>query len=150
MWALSSEIVTAIQEDLKLTIVLLDNHGFSSIGGLSQSVGSGGFGTHYRRRSAASGQLDGEVLPIDFAANARSLGAVVLEAPDLPALVDALEGAKTQDRTTVIVIETDPEARVGGYESWWDVPVAEVSSMESVREARAAYERAQKAERDYL
>ncbi len=147
---MSSEIVTSIQEGYKLTIVLLDNHGFSSIGGLSQSLGSDGFGTRYRYRNSETGQLDGEVLPLDFAANARGLGADVIEAADLPSLVEALEAAKTAQRTTVIVVETDPEARVPGYESWWDVPVAEVSAQEAVRDARESFEQAQERERHYL
>ncbi len=147
---MSSEIVTSIQEGYKLTIVLLDNHGFSSIGGLSQSLGSDGFGTRYRYRNPETGQLDGEVLPLDFAANARGLGADVIEAADLPSLVEALEAAKTAQRTTVIVVETDPEARVPGYESWWDVPVAEVSAQEAVRDARESFEQAQERERHYL
>ncbi len=147
---MSSEIVTSIQEGYKLTIVLLDNHGFSSIGGLSQSLGSDGFGTRYRYRNPETGQLDGEVLPLDFAANARGLGADVIEAADLPSLVQALEAAKTAQRTTVIVVETDPEARVPGYESWWDVPVAEVSAQEAVRDARESFEQAQERERHYL
>jgi len=139
---MNSEIVTSLQEGYKLTIVLVDNHGFSSIGGLSQSVGSGGFGTQYRYRNPQTGQLDGERLPIEFAANARSLGAHAIQAQDLPSLHAALEQAKAYDRTTVVVIETDPEQRVPGYESWWDVPVAEVAEMESVRAAREAYVRA--------
>ncbi len=147
---MAQEIVTSIQEGYKLNIVLIDNHGFASIGGLSQSVGSAGFGTHYRYRNPATGQLDGEVLPVDFAANARSLGAYVIEAPDLPALKAALSEAREQDRTTVIVVETDREQRVPGYESWWDVPVAEVSEIESVQQARAAYEKSSRKERYYL
>ena len=144
---MSSEIVTSIQEGYKLTIVLLDNHGFSSIGGLSESLGSGGFGTEYRRRDAQSGQLDGEVLPIDFAAGARSLGAHAIAAVTLDDVRSALEEARARDRTTVIVIETDSEERVPAYGSWWDVPVAEVSSMESVRRARAEYEEGLRKER---
>jgi len=145
-----SEIVTSVQEGIKLTIVLIDNHGFSSIGGLSKTVGSGGFGTHYEYRDSASGQIAGANLPIDYAANARSLGACVLSARDLPALRAALEEAKRQTQTTVIVVETDREERVPGYESWWDVPVSEVSALESVRQARAEYEQAQKRERYFL
>ena len=137
---MNSEIVTSIQEHYKLIIVLMDNHGFSSIGGLSQAVGSGGFGTRYRHRHPASGQLDGELLPVDFAANARSLGAQAIQAADLPSLKAALERAKDEKRTTVVVIETDPEQRVPGYESWWDVPVAETSEIASVRSAREVYE----------
>ncbi|HZT43713.1 MAG TPA: 3D-(3,5/4)-trihydroxycyclohexane-1,2-dione acylhydrolase (decyclizing) [Chthonomonadaceae bacterium] len=147
---MSSEIVTAIQENVKLTIVLIDNHGYSSIGGLSQSVGLGGFGTRYNTRDERTGALEGEVLPVDYAANARSLGAHVISARDLPSLKTALEEAKRQDRTTVITIETDREQRVSGYESWWDVAVAEVSDLESVRKERAAYEKALKKERHFL
>ncbi len=147
---MAQEIVTSIQEGYKLNVVLIDNHGFASIGGLSESIGSGGFGTRYRRRDEASGQLDGEVLPVDFAANARSLGAHVIEARDLPSLREALAEARDQTRTTVVVIETDREERVPGYESWWDVPVAEVSEMESVRAARRAYEAALGKERHHL
>ena len=147
---MSQEIITSIQEGYKLTIVLIDNHGFASIGGLSQSLGSGGFGTRYRYRDEQSGQLDGDVLPVDLAANARSLGAHVIEAPDLPALTAALEEAKSQSKTTVVVVETDREQRVPGYESWWDVPVADVSTLESVEEAREGYEAARRWERYYL
>lgn len=147
---MSSEIVTSIQEGYKLNIVLLDNHGFSSIGGLSQSVGSGGFGTEYRFRNEATGQLNGHVLPIDFVANAASLGAHAVRAVTRDDLRSALEEARRQERTTVIVVEVDGSQRVPGYESWWDVPVAEVSEMETVRQARAEYVRAVNRERYYL
>jgi 3D-(3,5/4)-trihydroxycyclohexane-1,2-dione acylhydrolase (decyclizing) len=147
---MSSEIVTAIQEGIKLTIVLLDNHGFSSIGGLSESVGSGGFGTAYRARDPRTGQLDGAVLPIDFVANAASLGARAVRAVTVDDLRAALDEARRSDRTSVIVVEVDGSVRVPGYESWWDVPVAEVSEMDSVRRARSAYEAAVKRERHYL
>ncbi len=147
---MSSEIVTSIQEGYKLNVILLDNHGFSSIGGLSQAVGSGGFGTDYRYRRKESGQLDGERLPVDFAANAASLGAHALRATTCDDLELALEAARRQERTTVIVVEVDKEARVPGYESWWDVPVAEVSEVEAVRKARAEYEKMVKRERYFL
>lgn len=147
---MSSEIVTSVQEGYKLTVVLLDNHGFQSIGGLSQAIGSGGFGTRYRFRNPKTGQLDGEPVPIDFAAGARSLGAHVLTARDIPELKDALAKARKQSRTTVIVVETDPEKRVPGYESWWDVPVAEVSEMAAVRAARRDFENEVKKERHFL
>ncbi len=146
---MSSEIVTSVQEDYKLNIVVLDNHGFGSIGGLSRSVGSSGFGTEYRLRNQKSGELDGELLPVDFAANAASLGARAFSAATRDDLRARLEEARQVDRTTVIVVEVDPEQRVPSYESWWDVPVAEVSSMESVREARASYERALQDQRWY-
>ena len=147
---MNSEIVTSIQEGYKLTIVLLNDHGFSSIGGLSESVGSAGFGTRYRYRNQGTGQLDGEKLPVDYAAHARSLGATVFEAEDLPTLVQALEQSKLQERTTVIVVETDRETRVPGYESWWDVPVAEVSKSEAVQEASEEYRSVVDKERNYL
>jgi 3D-(3,5/4)-trihydroxycyclohexane-1,2-dione acylhydrolase (decyclizing) len=147
---MAQEIVTAVQEGLKLIIVLIDNHGFASIGGLSEAVGSGGFGTHYWARNPETGQLDGPPLPIDFAQNARSLGAHVIAAPDLPRLRLALREAREQTRTTVIVVETDREQRVGGYESWWDVPVAEVSESGSVQAAYAAYAEARQRERHHL
>jgi 3D-(3,5/4)-trihydroxycyclohexane-1,2-dione acylhydrolase (decyclizing) len=145
-----TEIVTSVQEGIKIIIVLVDNHGYASIGGLSRSLGQAGFGTAYRARSAESGQLDGDTLMVDYVANARSLGAHALKAGTLGELKEALEKAKTLDRTTVIVVETDAAIGVPGYESWWDVAVAEVSGMESVREARARYEVARKKERHHL
>jgi len=145
-----TEIATSVQEGIKIIIVLVDNHGYASIGGLSRSLGQEGFGTKYRVRNAASGQLDGEVLAVDFAANARSLGAHAIKAGNLAEFKQALEEAKASDRTTVVLIETDTSIGVPGYESWWDVAVAEVSEVESVREARARYEEARKRERHYL
>jgi 3D-(3,5/4)-trihydroxycyclohexane-1,2-dione acylhydrolase (decyclizing) len=147
---MSSELVTAVQEGVKLTIVLLDNHGFQSIGGLSQAIGNGQFGVRYKMRDAETGRTTKANAPIDFAANARSLGAHVLTARDIPQLRSGLEEARRQTRSTVIVIETDSEKRAPGYESWWDVPVAEVSSMARVREARRQFERDVKRERFFL
>jgi 3D-(3,5/4)-trihydroxycyclohexane-1,2-dione acylhydrolase (decyclizing) len=144
---MSSEIVTSLQEGYKLTIVLLNNYGFSSIGGLSQALGSEGFGTDYRMRRPESGQLDGPRLEVDFAANAASLGAHVERAVTRDDLQQALEIAGRNERTTVIVIEVDKEIRVPGYESWWDVPVAEVSEMDAVKRAREKYDEAVKRER---
>jgi 3D-(3,5/4)-trihydroxycyclohexane-1,2-dione acylhydrolase (decyclizing) len=145
-----TEIVTSVQEGVKIIIVLVDNHGFASIGSLSRSLGMDGFGTGYRARSTASGQLDGEYLKVDFVANARSLGAEALKAATLDEFKAALQQAKTFDRTTVIVVETDPSLKVPGYDSWWDVAVPEVSTMDSVREARVRYEEARKRERHHL
>jgi 3D-(3,5/4)-trihydroxycyclohexane-1,2-dione acylhydrolase (decyclizing) len=147
---MAQEISTAVQEGVKLTIVLLDNHGFASIGGLSESVGSAGFGTRYRYRNAKTGDLDGGVLPVDLAANAASLGARVHRADTLAAFRDALAAAKSETITTVIVVPVEREARVAGYESWWDVPVAEVSTEPAVNKARAAYDEARRRERDFL
>ena len=147
---MAQEIVTAIQERLAITIVLLDNDGFASIGGLSESVGSGGFGTRYRERNPNTGELDGGPLPVDLAANAASLGATVWRANTIGALRDALALAAAHTGVGVIVVPVDRESRVGGYESWWDVPVAEISTSPAVREARAAYDAARRKERDFL
>jgi 3D-(3,5/4)-trihydroxycyclohexane-1,2-dione acylhydrolase (decyclizing) len=146
---LSSEIVTSIQEGLKLTIVLVDNHGFSSIGSLSRSLGEDGFGTQYRYRQNGSLGLDSDnptapLLPVDLAANAESLGAKVIRCRTIDDLRGGLEAAKGEDSTVVLAIEVDRYEGVPGYESWWDVPVAEVSEVESVREARRAYEQARR------
>jgi 3D-(3,5/4)-trihydroxycyclohexane-1,2-dione acylhydrolase (decyclizing) len=147
---LSSEIVTSIQEGLKLTIVLVDNHGFNSIGSLSRSLGTDGFGTQYRYRRNGSLGLDSDtspapVLPIDLAANAESLGAKVIRCGTVGELRSGLEAAKGEDSTVVLAIEVDRYEGVPGYESWWDVPVAEVSEAEAVKAARAAYEEALRA-----
>jgi 3D-(3,5/4)-trihydroxycyclohexane-1,2-dione acylhydrolase (decyclizing) len=147
---MSSEIVTAVQEGIKLIIVLVDNHGFASIGGLSESIGSAGFGTHYRERSNSTGQLDGKNLAVDYVANARSLGAQATKASSLTELKESLAHAKSSKQTTVIVVETDREVRVPGYESWWDVAVAEVSESKTVQEARSRYEKARQKERYHL
>jgi 3D-(3,5/4)-trihydroxycyclohexane-1,2-dione acylhydrolase (decyclizing) len=145
---MAQEIVTAVQEGLKLNIVVIDNHGFSSIGGLSQACGSGGFGTEYRYRS--NGGLDGDVIRLDFVANAASLGAHAMRVQTGEQLQQALEDARGRDQTTVVVIETDLNARVPGYESWWDVAIAEVSEMETVQSARSAYETAKEKERYFF
>jgi 3D-(3,5/4)-trihydroxycyclohexane-1,2-dione acylhydrolase (decyclizing) len=145
-----SEIVTSVQEGVKLIIVLVDNHGFASIGGLSQSLGSSGFGTRFRLRDPESGQLDGEYLPVDFAANARSLGAEAIRVCTIQEFKQALQEARQATKTTVIVVETEREVRVPGYDSWWDVAVAETSSMDEVKKSRAEYEAALKKERYFL
>jgi 3D-(3,5/4)-trihydroxycyclohexane-1,2-dione acylhydrolase (decyclizing) len=152
---LSSEIVTAIQEGIKLTIVAVDNHGFNSIGGLSRSLGTDGFGTQYRFRKDGSIGLDGEAspgatLPVDLVANAQSLGAHALRVRSVDDLTRALRDTKKVDGTVVIVIEVDRYAAVPNYESWWDVPVAEVSTLTRVQQARRAYEDARKRERPLI
>ena len=144
-----TEIVTAVQEGIKLIIVIIDNHGYASIGGLSKSVGSDGFGTKYRYRTE-SGYLDGDTLPIDFAANAASLGAHVIRANNRDELANAIEQAKGIEQTVAIVVETDRRQRISGYESWWDVAVAEVSENPAVQAAREGYEEAKAREHHYL
>lgn len=147
---MNSEIVTMVQEGIKVNIIIIDNHGYASIGGLSKSVGSDGFGTKYRYRDE-TGRLTGEVLPIDFAKNCESLGAHVIVAKNRLEFSQALETAKgIQNVPVCIVTETDRSQRVGGYESWWDVAVAEVSDKPDVRQARKEYEAAKKKERYHL
>jgi 3D-(3,5/4)-trihydroxycyclohexane-1,2-dione acylhydrolase (decyclizing) len=131
---MSQEIITAVQEQMKLIIVLLNNNGYASIGGLSESLGTKGFGTRYEYRNKKTGQLDGGILPVDLAANAASMGATVIKAQTRKELEAALVQAKKNKNTTVVYIETDREQRVGGY-AWWEVPVAEVSTHASVKSA---------------
>lgn len=145
---MASEIVTSIQEGYKLNIIVLDNHGFSSIGGLSRAIGSQCFGTDYKVRTG-SGQLDGCYLPLDFARLCEGYGAKTVRVrtkAEFEAAVAAMAGA---DRTTAVVIEVDKETRVPGYESWWDVPISAVSEIESIRQARAEYEIAVQRERHH-
>jgi len=142
---MATEIVTSLQEGIKLNIVLLDNHGFSSIGGLSRSCGNEGLGTNYRYRRGE--KYDGDPIPVDFTTNAASLGAWAIRVKTHDEFRNALVAARKQDRTSVIVVETSYDDRVPGYESWWDVPIAEVSERDSVRAARMKYEEARKRER---
>jgi len=152
---LPGELVTAVQEGVKLTIVLVDNHGFNSIGALSRSVGLDGFGTQYRFTRDGVPVLDGDEdpppqLPLDLAANAASLGASAVRVGSVAELRDALTKARDAPGTTVIVIEVDRYEGVPGYESWWDVPVAEVSERPEVQRARKEYDSARTAERRHL
>ncbi len=151
---LCNEIVTSIQEGYKLTIVIMDNQGFNSIGGLSRYLGQEGFGTRYAYPSDnklpddASDQV--EALPVDLAMNARGLGAHVIECETYDDFVKAFKDSKKTDRTTVIYIRNDRYVGVPGYESWWDVPVAEVSEMKSVKKARKEWEQNSKQERFFF
>jgi 3D-(3,5/4)-trihydroxycyclohexane-1,2-dione acylhydrolase (decyclizing) len=144
---MAQEIVTSLQEGYKLNIIVLDNHGFSSIGGLSRACGNQGMGTEYRYRR--NGKLNGEVIAVDFAANAKSLGAEVVRANTRDDLRQALIDARKNSKTSVVVIETAYAQRVPGYESWWDVPISEVSEIKSVQEARAKYVEAKKKQRAF-
>ncbi len=152
---MSQEIVTSIQERAKLTVVLVDNDGFASIGGLSRSKGTAGFGTRYRYRE--NGSLgddaehdDGERLPVDLALNAEGLGAHVIRTRSVEELRDALVAAKKIDRTVVIHVPVDRYEGVPSYDSWWDVPVAEVSESADVKKAREEHEREQARRRWHL
>lgn len=146
-----TEIVTMVQEGIKVNIIVLDNHGYASIGGLSKSVGSDGFGTKYRHRDESEDQLTGENVQIDFAKNCESLGAHVIVAKNRAEFSQALEDAKAvKNRPVCIVTEVDRRHRVAGYESWWDVAVAEVSDNPDVQQLREDYEVAKKNERYHL
>ncbi|MGV9498464.1 3D-(3,5/4)-trihydroxycyclohexane-1,2-dione acylhydrolase (decyclizing) [Streptomyces sp. NPDC003642] len=144
-----TEIVTAVQEGLPLNIVLIQNHGYASIGGLSESVGGERFGTAYRFR-AADGTFTGAPLPVDLAANAASLGMEVLRAKTVGELREALAAARASTRPTCVYVETDPAATAPPAEAWWDVPVAETASREAAVEARERYDRQVAGRRHHL
>ncbi|EFL36304.1 acetolactate synthase [Streptomyces viridochromogenes DSM 40736] len=135
-----TEIVTAVQEGLPVNIVLIQNHGYASIGGLSEETGGERFGTAYRFR-AADGTFTGAPLPVDLAANAASLGMDVLRAKTVRELREALAAARSSERPTCVYVETDPAPTAPPAEAWWDVPVAETASREAAVEARERYDR---------
>ncbi len=148
---LANEIMTARQEGISMTIVLLDNHGYRCIRNLSEACGGDNPFNDFVARDPGSGRLTGEVLPIDFRANAASLGAEVLTADTPAELEAALAEARAIDRRpVVIVVETSPEPSVPAYDSWWDVPVAEVSTSARVRAARQEYEANLARERSFV
>ena len=135
---MATELVTAVQEGVKVIVVLVQNHGFASIGSLSEALGSQRFGTAYRYRSG-DGRLDGGTLPVDLAANAASLGADVIRVATAAEFTDAVKVAKASDRATVIHVETDPMIAAPDSESWWDVPVSETSTLQSTQAAYQTY-----------
>ncbi|HEY5837349.1 3D-(3,5/4)-trihydroxycyclohexane-1,2-dione acylhydrolase (decyclizing) [Streptomyces sp.] len=141
---LPSEIVTAVQENIPINVVIVQNHGYASIGGLSEQVGAEGFATAYRYR-APDGSFTGPPLPVDLAANAASLGLEVFTARTARELRAALSAARQSPRPTAVHVETDPSRPGLAPEAWWDVPVAEVSSRAAARDARPAYEAARPA-----
>jgi len=148
---MAQELVTAVQEGVDLLVVLVQNQGFASIGELSESLGSQRFGTRYRFRGAGTGRLDGDVLPVDLAANAESLGVRVLRANGVEDFRAKLAQARAHTGGPVLVhVEADPLVPAPSSESWWDVPVAEVSRLESTTQARKSYEAAKAAQRPYL
>jgi 3D-(3,5/4)-trihydroxycyclohexane-1,2-dione acylhydrolase (decyclizing) len=143
---LNSEIVTAVSEDMNLTIIVIDNHGYQSIHGLQRSSGSPSFGNELRYRNKKTGQLDGKYIDIDFTAHANSMGAQAVFAHSEEEFKAALEFARTTKGVKVIEVEVDPEKRVGGYAfgGWWDVPIAETSKQAGVQKALASYRKAKK------
>ena len=162
---MNSDLITSIQEGYKLTVILMDNIGFRSIGSLSRSLGQKGFGTRYifpdqveashRNGKSFNGLptdesgYDVDPLPVDLAANAESLGCHVIRCESVGDVVQALQDAKSIDRTTVIHVRNDRYLGVPGY-SWWDVPVAEVSELDSVNAAREEWEEKRTQERFYI
>jgi 3D-(3,5/4)-trihydroxycyclohexane-1,2-dione acylhydrolase (decyclizing) len=148
---MAQELVTAVQEHVDMLVVLVQNQGFASIGDLSENLGSQRFGTRYRYRDGASGRLDGDVLPVDLAANAQSLGVRVLRASGIEDFRAKLAQARGHTGGPVLVhVETDPLVTAPSSESWWDVPVSEVSRVDSTRQARKSYEAARAGQRPYL
>ena len=147
---MAQELVTAVQEGIKIIVVLVQNHGFASIGGLSETVGVERFGTQYRYRDARTGRLDGGHLPVDLAANAASLGVRVLRAQTIAELRAALSQAAGEPGPVLVHIETDPMVPAPASEAWWDVPVAEVAELDPTRRARKDYEVAKEKQQAYL
>ncbi|WP_205862667.1 3D-(3,5/4)-trihydroxycyclohexane-1,2-dione acylhydrolase (decyclizing) [Planosporangium thailandense] len=148
-----TELVTAVQERVKIIVVLVQNHGFHSIGSLSESLGSQRFGTRYRFRDPATGRLDGEKLPVDLAANARSLGATVIEVHSRAELEQAIKDAKAAPADggpVVIHVETDPGVHAPDSDAWWDVPVSQVSELDSTRRAYGTYAAHRTTQRPHL
>ncbi|MCV2395027.1 3D-(3,5/4)-trihydroxycyclohexane-1,2-dione acylhydrolase (decyclizing) [Actinotalea sp. M2MS4P-6] len=145
-----TEILTAVAEGIKVIYVLLQNHGFASIGALSESRGSQRFGTKYRMRNPETGELDGDRLPVDFALNAESLGANVIRAEGVDGFRKAYAEAVAADRVTLIHIETDLLGPNPPGTGWWDVPVSEISTLESTQRAKREYDEARTAQRHYL
>ncbi|OKH91100.1 3D-(3,5/4)-trihydroxycyclohexane-1,2-dione acylhydrolase (decyclizing) [Streptomyces uncialis] len=138
-----TEIVTAVQEGVPIKVVILQNHGYASIGGLSASVGAERFGTAYRHR-ADDGTFTGAPLPVDLAANAASLGMRVLRARTVGDLREALAVARASDVPTCVYTETETPDTVSGAppaQAWWDVPVAETATRAAAVEAREEYDR---------
>ncbi len=148
---MAQELVTAVQERITLIVVLVQNHGFASIGELSETLGSQRFGTSYQYRNPATGRLDGGHLPVDLAANAESLGVRVLRAHGVAELRAALLQAKQHTGGPVLVhVETDPLVSAPSSQSWWDVPVSEISDLSSTRDARESYQASKSHQRLFL
>ncbi|WP_181421157.1 3D-(3,5/4)-trihydroxycyclohexane-1,2-dione acylhydrolase (decyclizing) [Curtobacterium sp. MCSS17_011] len=141
---LHTELVTAVAEGIKIIVVLIQNHGYASIGHLSETVGSERFGTKYRYLDETESFENGEPLPVDLAANARSYGVDVIEVQPGPDSIEdlkaALRQAKANDHTTLVHINSDPLVYAPEGDGWWDVPVAQTSTLPSTQAARAEYE----------
>jgi 3D-(3,5/4)-trihydroxycyclohexane-1,2-dione acylhydrolase (decyclizing) len=139
---LNSEIVTAVAEGIRITVVIFDNHGYQCIRDLQKNVGVPAFGNELRFREQASNRLTGGYVPVDFQKHAESMGALSIFARTEAEIRDALAQARVADRTTVITVPVSPDRRAPGYESWWDVPPAATSGQDGVRGARERYDAA--------
>ncbi len=146
---LHTEIVTSLMEDKKLIILCFDSEGFNSINSLSRSLGSEGFGNELRDRDPESGLLNGPFHQIDFAANARSYGAIAYKVNSLEELRECLKKAKQESETTLIHIKIKRFSQTKNYESWWRLGVSEVSYMPKVQEAHRKMEELVKTAREY-
>ena len=147
---MNSEIVTAVAEGIRITIVLVDNHGFQCILGLQRAVGVADFGNELRFRNGKDGPPAGDYVPVDFQKHAESMGALSIFAATSAEVKAALEKARKSDRITVVVVPVDPETRMPGMGTWWDVPVAEVSSTDRTKNTRVNYEEATKKQRPVI
>jgi 3D-(3,5/4)-trihydroxycyclohexane-1,2-dione acylhydrolase (decyclizing) len=147
---MNSEIVTAVAEGIRITIVVVDNHGFQCILGLQRAVGVADFGNELRFRNGKDGAPAGDYVPVDFKKHAESMGALSIFATTSSEVKAALEQARKADRISVVVVPVDPESRMPGMGTWWDVPVAEVSSADQTKTTRANYEEATKKQRPVL
>ena len=148
---MSSELVTAVSEGIKIIVVLVNNHGYHSIGALSEELGSQRYGTRYRYRDDASGRLDGAKLPVDLAANAESLGVTVLRAADIATFRGALRQAKQHSGGPVLVhVETDPLVHAPDSASWWDVPVSQAAELNTTVQAYKTYAEHKQEQRPYI
>ena len=146
---MNSEIVTAVQENQKLIIILVNNHGFGSINNLSLSLGSEGFGNQYRKRGVNSSDYSGDKIHIDYCEHAKSMGIDAINVQTKNELENALIVSRENTKSTLIEVLVDTNVRVPGYEAWWDVPVAEVSKSEKVNRVREEYDEQIKKERDF-
>ncbi len=147
---MNSEIVTAVAEGIRITIVVVDNHGYQCILGLQRAVGVADFGNELRFRDGKEGAPAGDYVPVDFKKHAESMGALSIFATTSGEVKAALEQARKADRIAVVVVPVDPESRMPGMGTWWDVPVAEVSSADRTKTTRVNYEEATKKQRPVL
>jgi 3D-(3,5/4)-trihydroxycyclohexane-1,2-dione acylhydrolase (decyclizing) len=139
---LNHELVTAVQEGVKITVLLTDNHGYGCIHNLQRACGGRSFGNEFRQRTRGrAARLEGAPVPVDYPANARSLGASVFTAHDEASLREALAAARAEKNSCLIYVPVTPASVMQGF-SWWDVPPAEISTVPTVRAARAAYDKA--------